>query len=54
MLSFSISYQDLIKFPYFADTTEKGDRGESRPKDRVTLPISLVCVLLALEFKELL
>jgi hypothetical protein len=25
----------LIKFPYFADTTERGDRGESRPKDRV-------------------
>jgi hypothetical protein len=27
MLSFSISYRDLIKFPYFADTTERGDRG---------------------------
>ncbi len=27
MLSFSISYWDLIKFPYFADTTERGDRG---------------------------
>jgi hypothetical protein len=23
MLSFSISYPDLIKFPYFADTTER-------------------------------
>jgi hypothetical protein len=22
-----ISYPDLIKFPYFADTTERGDRG---------------------------
>jgi hypothetical protein len=27
MLSFSISYPDLIKFPYFVDTTGKGDRG---------------------------
>jgi hypothetical protein len=28
MLSFSISYWDLIKLPYFADTTERQDRGE--------------------------
>jgi hypothetical protein len=28
MLSFSISYWDLIKFPYFVDTTERGDPGE--------------------------
>jgi hypothetical protein len=27
MLSFSIWYPDLIKFHYFADTTERGDRG---------------------------
>jgi hypothetical protein len=27
MLSFSISYLDFIKFPYFADTTERWDRG---------------------------
>jgi hypothetical protein len=27
MLSFSISYPDLIKFPYFAETTKRGDRG---------------------------
>jgi hypothetical protein len=26
MLSFSISRPDLIKFPYFADTTERGYR----------------------------
>jgi hypothetical protein len=34
MLSFTISYLDLIKF---ADTTERGDRlgGESKPKGRV-------------------
>jgi hypothetical protein len=31
MMSFSISYPDLILFPYFADTTERGDRG---PKHR--------------------
>ncbi len=42
MVSFSISYQDLIKIPYSADTTEKGDRGERRPKDGVTLRISLL------------
>jgi hypothetical protein len=27
MLSFIISYWDIIKFPYFADTIERGDRG---------------------------
>jgi hypothetical protein len=27
MLSFSISYPDLIKFPYFADPTQREDRG---------------------------
>ncbi len=27
MLSFSISYWDLIKFHYFVDTTERGHRG---------------------------
>jgi hypothetical protein len=27
MLSFSISYPGSIKFPYFADITERGDRG---------------------------
>jgi hypothetical protein len=42
MLSFSISYWDLIKFPYFADTSERWDGGgESRPKDKVTLQIAL-------------
>jgi hypothetical protein len=33
MLSFSISYPDLIKFPYFADLTQKEGIGdERRPK----------------------
>jgi hypothetical protein len=27
--------RDLIKFAYFVDTTEREDRGETRPKDRV-------------------
>jgi hypothetical protein len=27
MLSFNISYPDLIKFPCFVDTTERGVRG---------------------------
>jgi hypothetical protein len=32
----SISYPDSIKLPYFADFTQRGDRGgEKRPKDRV-------------------
>jgi hypothetical protein len=36
MLSFSISYPDLIKLPYFGDLTQRGDRGlKKRPKDRV-------------------
>jgi hypothetical protein len=33
MLSFCISYPDLIKLPYFEDLTQRGD--EKRPKDRV-------------------
>jgi hypothetical protein len=37
MLSFSISYPDLIKLPYFADLTQReGIGGENRPKDRIT------------------
>lgn len=43
MASFSISYWDWIKFPYYADTTEKGDRGWKRAQrqgeDTVTLGI---------------
>ncbi len=30
MLSFSISYPDLRKFPHFADTIERDDRGAKR------------------------
>jgi hypothetical protein len=42
MLSFSISYGDIIKFLYFATITESEDSGgESRPKDSMTLPITL-------------
>jgi hypothetical protein len=43
MLSFSISYQDLINFPCFGDLTLRRDRGwkkggpKDRVKDRVTL-----------------
>jgi hypothetical protein len=29
MLSFSISYSDSLKFPYFTESTEKVDRGVS-------------------------
>jgi hypothetical protein len=49
MLSFSILYWDLIKFHYFADTTKEGIWGESRPKDRVTLWITLMCMTLEAE-----
>jgi hypothetical protein len=27
MLSFNISYPDSIKLPYFAELTQRGDRG---------------------------
>jgi hypothetical protein len=39
MLSLSISYWDIIKFPYFVETTRRGDKGvsERRPKHGVTL-----------------
>jgi hypothetical protein len=43
MLIFSISFPDLIKFPYF--TPERRVWGERRPKDRVTLQIILVFIL---------
>jgi hypothetical protein len=48
LLSFSISYWDLIKFPYFADTTERGDKGWKEAQiqgeeNRVTLRITLIC-----------
>jgi hypothetical protein len=46
MLSISISYWDFIKFPYFAHTTEREDRGSKQAQrqgeDRVTLPIILL------------
>ncbi len=45
MLSFSISCWDLIKFPYFADISERGDRGwknaQRQGEDKVTLLIIL-------------
>jgi hypothetical protein len=46
MLSFSISYWDLVKCLYFADTTEREDRGwkeaQRQGEDRVTLRITLL------------
>jgi len=45
MLSFNISYPDLIKLPNFADLTQRGDRGwkeaQREGEDRMTLWISL-------------
>jgi hypothetical protein len=41
VLRFSIPYWDLIKFPYFTDTTKRGVRGwkeaQRQGEDRVTL-----------------
>jgi hypothetical protein len=45
MVSFSISFPDLIKFPYFMDTPQRRVWGERRAKDRVTLQIILVITL---------
>jgi hypothetical protein len=46
MLSFSISYSDIIKFHYFAYTTERGDKGWKQRvwgvKEGVTLEITLL------------
>jgi len=48
MMSFSISYWDLIQFPYFADTIERGDSGwkqaQREGEDSVTLEITLVSI----------
>jgi hypothetical protein len=45
-LRWSISYWDLLKSLYFADTTERGDRGwkeaQRQGEDRVTLWITLI------------
>jgi hypothetical protein len=45
MLSFSISYPDLIEFSCFSDT-ERGNRGQKQRrqgvKQRVTLRITLI------------
>jgi hypothetical protein len=46
MLSFRISYLDLMKIPYFADTIERGDRGERRAKDRATLEINSIVIII--------
>jgi hypothetical protein len=45
MLIFSISFSDLIKFPYFVDTHVTRVWGERRRKDRVTLQIILAFTL---------
>jgi len=45
MLIFSISFLDLIKFPYFMNTPERRVWDELRPKDKVTLQIILVFTL---------
>jgi hypothetical protein len=46
MLSFSISYPGLIKLPYFADLTQRGDRGrkeaQRQGEDRMTLRKTLI------------
>jgi len=48
VLSFSISYWDLIKFPYFTDSTKRGVRrwkeAQRQGEDRVNLRISLLYI----------
>jgi hypothetical protein len=51
MLIFSISFPDLIKFPYFMNAPERRVWDEGRPKDRMTLQIILVFTL-ALTFPQ--
>jgi hypothetical protein len=45
MLSFSISYPVLIKNSHFTHTSSEEFEGERRPKDKVTLGITLVYTL---------
>ncbi len=48
MLSFSISYPALIKLPYFRTSVKEGIiMGERRPKDRVTVGITLFASVFA-------
>ncbi len=48
-----VSYWDLIKFHYFAYSTERGDRGwkqaQRQGEDRVTLQITLLCPFFAMK-----
>ncbi len=48
MLIFSISYPDFIKFPYFVDLTQRGDRGwkeaQRQGEDGITLRNSVTSV----------
>jgi hypothetical protein len=63
MLSFRISYWNLTKFPYFVDTTERGDKGWKRQRrqsdfrDNSILLCFLICrlhvILIALDFLPL-
>jgi hypothetical protein len=51
----SLLYWDLLKGLYFADTTERGDRGwkeeaQRQGEDRVTLRITLICKLKYLSY----
>jgi len=44
MLSFSISYWDLIKFSYFAETTERGDKGLKEAQRQGDIMDKLYCL----------
>jgi hypothetical protein len=49
MLKLSISYWDLIKFPYFADTTERGDKGRKQAQRQSDFPnksIATKCLMI--------
>jgi len=48
MVSFNISYCDLIKFPYFVDTTERGVGGarEGEFTDNIIVILSFILDLI--------
>jgi hypothetical protein len=56
MLSFIISYPDLMKFPYVADITERRDRGGAKAelirgeREGDFFPITLIGTLFILSF----
>ncbi len=53
MLSFSISYWDLIKFPCFPDTTERGDRGWKQAQRQGDFTDNSIIIVQFLDFPHI-